>query len=430
MRILVYEPGFSGHRYTYVRLIITALRELAQAAPSVRIILSTPAEGVNTPAFAHQLAPLRDSFELRADAPSIHGLIGWEAARTAGQPLAEITRQARADHLLVPYGDGLIAWLGAQRYRFGSSLQALRRAGLMTETLLLGGGVAYAGGLTGATRRLAWSVLVARTPFDRIHYLDEQIRTLPHVPGLHRRLSPLPDPVEPGSVLSRSAARLALGLSESGRLIACVGAQDERKGVDRLVHAFAHAKSAGLLGSADRLLLAGRLSPAVNSALALVRAASPALAPDIVTLDRYLSDLELAQALCAADVAAALYPHHLASASLVIRAAAAQRMTLGSDTGWIGRTVPRFGLGMTTPVSDTPTVAAALARALDIAQTWQPSDATRRFAAFNTPAGFAAGWTALLRARLGLAPLAAPAPPPMDPLHPHDPAACPPDVHP
>ncbi len=56
------------------------------------------------------------------------------------------------------------------------------------------------------------------------------------------------------------------------------------------------------------------------------------------------------------DVIAAVYPQHTGSASIVIRAAAAGRPVLGSDYGWIGRTIEKHGLGLACRPSDESSI--------------------------------------------------------------------------
>jgi len=152
---------------------------------------------------------------------------------------------------------------------------------------------------------------------------------------------------------------------------------DERKGIDRLVRAFAAAR----LRDDDRLLLAGRLSESLRR---LIQAdfADLISRDRLVLMDRYLTDDELCASVTAMDLICTPYPRHVGSASIVIRAAATGRPTLGVDYGWIGFVIPRFQLGWTCAVDAIPDLAMALARALDQAAGFRLSAAGRRFVDF------------------------------------------------
>ncbi|MCB1823771.1 MAG: hypothetical protein KDJ54_03990 [Candidatus Competibacteraceae bacterium] len=123
----------------------------------------------------------------------------------------------------------------------------------------------------------------------------------------------------------------------------------------------------------------------------------------IICIDRYLSENEFAAALGAANLVVTPYPDHLASASIVIAAAAAKRPVLGSDKGWIGRIVPFFDLGWTSLVSESRVFGEAIRMALDAAKDYCATEMTRRFVAFHTVQNMRLTWTQRIRERLGIA---------------------------
>jgi glycosyltransferase involved in cell wall biosynthesis len=207
----------------------------------------------------------------------------------------------------------------------------------------------------------------------------------------------MPDPVEPAPRVSRAEARRALGLAEDGRYVVLAGGIDRRKGADLLLHAFLRAR----LSSNDRLLLAGPLAADIK---ALLKGDfEPLLAQKrIVLLDRYLEMEQLLLAIVAADVICVPYPNHIGSASILIRAAAAERPVVSSTFGWVGHVTARFGLGWSCNVLQSDELARALESALDRAGSWHRGDAGQRFAEFHSVANFRAHWTSALRARLGL----------------------------
>ena len=68
------------------------------------------------------------------------------------------------------------------------------------------------------------------------------------------------------------------------------------------------------------------------------------------------------------------------------------------------RTICRFRLGSVCDVTERAGFARALARSLDQAEQYLPTEAAQRFAAFHSGSNFAAHWTARIRERLGLPP--------------------------
>jgi glycosyltransferase involved in cell wall biosynthesis len=118
-------------------------------------------------------------------------------------------------------------------------------------------------------------------------------------------------------------------------------------------------------------------------------------------MERTLTVVELQTALAAMDVVCTPYPAHIGSSSIVLRAAAAGRPVVGSDTGWVGETVRRFSLGRVCDVRAPGALARALADALDATSSYAMTDAARRLVAYHTVENYQAHWTARLRERLG-----------------------------
>jgi glycosyltransferase involved in cell wall biosynthesis len=246
----------------------------------------------------------------------------------------------------------------------------------------------------------AWLAATTRSPFDILHHLDpipyEAIMARGGRLAARSRL--IPEPVEPVQQVDRVDARRRLCLPEDGRLICCPGWLDTRKGVDRLIRAFAAAQLAGT----DRLLLAGRMEPAIRSVLDAH--AELQRAGRLIAREGCLSDEELHLSMSAADLVCTPYPRHIGSSGIIVRAAALQRMVLASDFGWVGMIVARFGLGMTCDCRDDDALASALPAALARSSAFRPTDAAARFTQFHTHENFAAHISARLRQRVGTAP--------------------------
>lgn len=402
MRVCVFEPDHTGHHLTYARLLLAALLDV----PGTTVVLVTGAVAGSTPEYAAQVAPVvarravqgRLTVETVVPTPLPRRPLANARARTAA--LLHAVRRTGADHVLVPYADGLAQVWGAAR---AVGAGALPR-GVEAEGLIMRGGFAYprpGTDIGGLVRAALGRHLIARAPLVQVHFLDpipfDAVRRAGGSLAARARL--MPDPVEPPPPLDRQTARAQLGIPPDGRYIGCAGGIDERKGADRLLRAFADAS----LGATDRLLLVGRASPGVRRLLetdlaVLVHAGR------VISLDRYVSDEELTAGMAAMDLVCTPYPGHVGSASIVIRAAAAGRMVLASDFGWMQYVVPRFGLGRTCDATDAAALAAALPAALDAAAAFRSGAAAAAFAAFHSPANFATAWTARLRERLGLPP--------------------------
>jgi glycosyltransferase involved in cell wall biosynthesis len=307
-------------------------------------------------------------------------------------------RRLRVDHVYVPYGEGVVRAAGLTpllgRPRRDRSVE--------TEVLLVRGAFGYpdASGRRPLGKRMApW--LLRRGPWDRIHHINpDDHAALAGADGRFGvRCRLMPEPIEPPPRLSKTEARRALGIPDSGRYVGCVGNIGWRKGCGLLITAF--ADTMGRLHADDRLLLAGPFEPEIR-AQAEHDLAAPLRSGQVVLIDRLLTAVELNLAVTALDLVCTPYRNHMQSASVVIRAAAAGRPVLGSAAGWMGRAVERFGLGTTCVVTDRAALADALVDALGRAETFAPTDAARRFVAFHSVRNFLLHWTARLRERLGL----------------------------
>ena len=407
-RLLIYEPNPRGHRLQHVRLLLEAVAGLP-----VEAVVALGAGAGDTDEFAVHLAPALAppalaGRDVRVDASvEIDASSPLAAARSGLAALRAAVARHRPDRVYVPYADGLAQVAGLARLAGRDPLRPARGAGRpVAEGLLMRGRFAYPpDGPLDRLKGRAWLAATAASPFDVMHHLDP----LPHAEIARRggrlasRSRVIPEPVEPLDDPGRAEARRRLGLPEGGRWVGCVGRLDRRKGIDLLLAAFAEADRAGRVGPDDRMLLMGRADPEVAALLAgphrrLVEAGR------VVVVDRYVSEAELEWGVCALDVVATFYPRHVGSSGVVVRAAAAGRATLGSDYGWIGYAVGRFGLGRTCRPGDAPAAAAALGDLLDASADFALPDAGRRFVGFHTAANYRAHWTADLRGSLGLPP--------------------------
>ncbi len=396
MKVLIYEPDPGGHRFTAVRMLLDALAQVDRVAP-LQICLASIAEATDTEEFQLQLAPVRERFEFVPIPGFARGVGALKIAAEKVRVLASLLNEREFDHLYIPYADGMVQMLGVMR------LNPFFRwpANLVTEALLMRGGFAYAG----AAPLSAWTNLrtIAWSGCERIHWIDPLPARLVarQYPALDQRCNLMPDPTPYLPAVDRSTARTALGLPVVGRLLGCVGRIDSRKGMDRLIRAFAGAD----LQPTDRLLLAGRQTEEIRQ---LIQSLGDAGVKErILSIDRYLDNDELLHATSAIDLMVTPYPDFVGAVSIVARAAMAQRMSLGANTGWMGYVIPAFDLGRVCDPYDHQALTHLLPSCLAASVDWQPGSSAQAFLDFMAEDNVQAHWTALIRARLG-APLSEP----------------------
>lgn len=385
MRVLIYEPNSSGHRFTYVRLLVQALSRMG-----VVPILATDENAPATEQFHHQIEPVLSQLKLEAT------LKLRPEAGGVSDPLLllETMGRLKPDHVYIPYADVLAQHLGMRKLKG----KPLWDPNVEVEALLMRGTFAYPGGLkTRLKANFSWK-LATRVPWTTLFHLDPLVIAAlgARVP---RNLQLLPDPVEEVKTLSKEEARTRLNLASQPLYVGCVGGLDVRKGVDLLVRAFCAREPR----SDVKLLLAGKMSPEIKALVSNVQVVGHH-ADSIITLDRYLSNEEMDAALQALDLVCTPYPRHIGSASFVIRAAAVGRPVLGSNFGWLGYVIPQFGLGACCPVEDTLAFAAELDKARLTATSYAPGERAKQFREFHTVQNFEAAWSARLKQRLGLPP--------------------------
>lgn len=158
--------------------------------------------------------------------------------------------------------------------------------------------------------------------------------------------------VEP---MSRSAARVALGLAADGPIALCFGAPHGGKDVETLLVAFA--------GNAPpaHLVLAGRDT---GARVAAFRSAHPELSlPEVTVLDGYMTDRQVHLLHSAADYAVlSFFPHWTNDSGTMGDAIGRGIPVCCSDTADNGRLVREYGLGELFVAGDAGSLRAAAAR--------------------------------------------------------------------
>ncbi|HLL87744.1 MAG TPA: glycosyltransferase [Tepidisphaeraceae bacterium] len=386
MRIGILETDPHGHKLAYVRHLVHVAVEVGTRA----VLVTTPSVAASHE-FRVNLGAIRHQFDLLP--------LGVERGRTAWQDAkAKLTLYREAcrrlpplTHLLIPYADGLAQVAGC--YRLTHARRAFdhqtRVVGLMMR-----GGFAYGDDVSLPRQFVgAASMTVAAAAHLDHYFLIDPLaygampRRLPWIDV--RRFSLVPDPIDQPR-MDRATARHRLGLNDERPLAGLFGILDGRKGLDRLLNAFAAPAWPEDVG----LLLMGKVSAVLHGAVERAAAAAAATHRRLVVDNRYVPDEDLAAGLSAVDVVVTPYASHIGSASIALRAAAAGKPVVASDFGWFRYVVPRYGLGLICDTADP----SSLARTVQLALSSPLIPSAGKARELHDAAEFRAAWrTQLLR---------------------------------
>jgi glycosyltransferase involved in cell wall biosynthesis len=405
LRVLIYEPGAGGgHRLTYVRHAVQALETLRAQGAQIEILVAIGRGVEQEQDFTQQLAPLQGAgvaeFVITEPAPK-HG-----TPKPRGKllvPFAELITRHKPDHVLIPTSDNHVQMMGTPGF---ATRHGLRRGKPEIEAVLHQGSFAYPFG--GAKQRVAKRIaleLLRRSPISRLLLVDvvayRWIRE--HGGKLSKIADVLPDPADDVELVDRQVARQRLGLPVEGALLVSAGQQNDRKGADLLLRAYALGRSKKLLTQDDRLLLAGKCSEPIQAMLRS-ECAELVASGSIIVMDDYLSNEALSDAIASADVVLAAHNAHKGLSNIVLRSVAAERPVLTSAYGWFEEVVPRFGIGQTVDVSNPLAFAQAMRSVVDQHQPNSQSASHAALRRFHSVGNFRATTVSRLRERLGMPP--------------------------
>ena len=251
-RVLLFEPGYTGHRLAYVKHILDALADLP-----IEVTLVLDKNAPFSEEFNVQLSDVPDQVTVEPTVYLPPGKSSTAHAIAKYEVLVKAIRSHRPDHLYVPYADGLSQVMGLRRL----SLFAGLPRGLFSECLMMRGSFAYEQERSFVAKfrdRLAILALIA-APWQTAFHIDPMVYGYlrRRSRSLRARLQLAPDPIEPLPELTKNEARSYLEIPREGRYVVFSGRADERKGADLLIRAFARAD----LQETDRLLLAGKIQP-------------------------------------------------------------------------------------------------------------------------------------------------------------------------
>jgi glycosyltransferase involved in cell wall biosynthesis len=391
MHILIFEPRYKGHHLLYVQMLIPALLEAG-----CRVTLAASPEVYRSAEYAGRLECFARDVEELKGLPPLEG--GGEATRRMVAQLRAAVGTSRPDRVWAPTADGLVQRLGIMALRGGCGF--LREIAL--DANLLRCRFAYPSARVLDRAKLAMvRQTIAAAPVSRLLTIDAVACERLRAAGgrLGRRIEMIPDPLEGVSIPPRDEAKQRLGLPVNGRFLVLAGVLDDRKGVGRLLEAFAAAKVDPL----DRVLIAGKPQPAVLSILSSALAVRLKGEGRLLTIERTLNDRDMADVTAASHIVCAPYIDHVGPSAMVSRAVAMGRPVLGTAYGWMQVMIPRLNAGW---VCDTADVA-DFARVLEAALAQPGADGelpvSERLRAFSSATNFANVWMRSVREQLGMA---------------------------
>ena len=375
---LIYEPDVTGHRLQHVHHLADAL-----LAIGCRVTLALQADCREHAEYRVHAKALEPHVDVYARLDPHHSL-RFMARRRRVAELIDTMAALEPDWCYVPYADATTQLGTLESILWGNG--PFRRVPI--EAQIMRGKYGYPRqSRLDAISSAANRYLTRRNPWHVMHILDPfALNGLKPLPREHRfRL--IPEPVEPLPAIDQLTARATLGIPGDGRYLAFVGGLYPHKGIEHLVAGFARAE----LVESDRLLFVGKMAPPIRE---LFNSAYDALLRQgrIIVIDRYVSDHELGSAFVAADVIAVAHPRQVGSSGTLVRGAAAKRLLLSSDFGWIGWATAAFRLGVTVNVTDLDRYAAAINTALEQSGDYRLGTAAERFCAYHTVANQQAHW--------------------------------------
>ncbi len=389
MKIMIYEPWGSGHRYHYVRELVISLSELTR---EIEIIFVTTHAAAQSNEFSVHLEDIKNLFAL--DCRYGEGLLETEVSLwKSTQYLIDSCKNNSPAHVFIPTANGILQYLGVKRF-LGL---APHLKNVEFEAMLMSGGIfqGWQDQVFGAlwrffTKRSGCQVIHALYPLQKKVYNAQKFK-------IASEILLTPEPVETPPAYSMKQARNRLGVPEEGVYIVEAGVIDKRKGADYLLDAFAKINP----DKNVKLLLAGKVSENLKD---MIETQYKDLVEEkkLIVLDQYLSDDQFTSAFLAANIFCLPYRHLERSSGIAVRAAAFGRPMLTSKTGWLGRVIPKYQLGRTCDVTNPDEFSKMIVKTLDQAGEYKMTQAGKFFTSYHTVINFRAHWMKRVRQRLTL----------------------------
>ena len=386
---MIYEPWESGHRYHYVREIIIALSELSK---NINIIFVTSYSASQSNEFSIHLEDISHLFTIDnsygQNTPE-RKISLWETSKH----LINSCKSHSPKHVFIPTANGILQYIGLKRFfGLGGHLKTTE-----FEAMLMSGGIFQ--GWSDKILGLLWRYFTKHSECSVIHVLYPLQKDTYDTKKIEiaNVISLTPEPVEKPVAYTTKAAREKLGIPIEGRYIVEAGVIDIRKGADYLLDAFSKIET----DQDIRLLLAGKVSEEIKE---LIDNQYKALIDNkkLIVLDHYLSDDQFTSAFLTATIFCLPYRHLERSSGIAVRAAAFHCPMLTSNTGWLGKVIPKYQLGSTCDVTNQVEFSNMILQSLDLADRYELTQAGKFFTNYHTLQNFRAHWMKRIRQKLDL----------------------------
>jgi len=326
-RTLIIDFHFIGHHLHYIRLYAEALLD-----NGCQVTVAIPKEALQTNEFKVHLEKLRDKITLIPfkDCPN-KNLKKLFLIRS-------ITKQTKSNHVYLPIMDGFLQTATMVMYKQWPGVRDVPHEGCL-----------FTGSYATKTKhnllyRFKQSInewLVVHTQFERVYFLNLAVYEYlkkKNYPMLKRAVA-MPEPLEPVSPCNREELCAELNLDPNCKYILSLGVQSLRKGTHLLINAFCKAN----LPENSRLLIVGSIMDEVKT---IISAPDIDANPNIIKIDRYISDKEFFEYLDVADVIALPYLKHLGSSGIANRAIIRNKILVGNSFGYMGSLVEQYYRGI------------------------------------------------------------------------------------
>jgi glycosyltransferase involved in cell wall biosynthesis len=397
MRILFFEPDFTGHHFAYLGRMLPGFVDLP-----VQILLATTQSAIDSNEFAKSLSLFGSRLEsIPCCTPASRGPIA--NARHRLRELSRSIGDVKPDHVMVSYADGL--WDQA----YLSSV-----AGIPTwPPELVVEGCIYRGRFAdpddrrwkSRLRRRMFVGMLRRGLFRRLHLHHELLFKFAEAPAVGTRTSIVlaPDPIVIRPLMTTIEARRELGISdgENEKWIGLIGVIAKYKGAHLFLDGYRIRRERGD-EQPLRALLAGPIESDIRRMLDEDPFRRWIADGSLVLIDRFLTEREMFAAAAAVDLVVAPYPNHQNRSSIILWAAAAGRPSLGPDESCVDYVIRQERLGTSCHVQNPTILADAISAALSTEWTVADVARVRAYAEFHRIDNYQATSSQLLRERLGV----------------------------
>jgi glycosyltransferase involved in cell wall biosynthesis len=395
MRVLFYEPEYTGHHLAYLARMLPGFTDLP-----IEIVLATTPEALGSQEFAKSLAPFGDRLKIvtpctRAPRKPIAN------ARHRLRELATAIRDLQPDHVMVCYADGL--W--DQAYAATVIGRRPWPRELAVEGWLYRGRFADPADhrWKSRLRRPMFVGTLRRGLFRRLHLHHELLFNFAEkaAAGTPTSVVLAPDPIIIRPPMTTVAARYELGIAHEngGNWIGMAGVIAKYKGAHLFLEAYRIRCERGDKPTVSALL-AGPIQEDIRPLLGEEPFRGWIADGSIAIVDRFLTEHEMYAAAAAVDLVVAPYPKHQNRSSIILWAAAAGRPCVGPDESCVDYVIRHERLGTSCRVQDTQTLADAISTSLNTPWTSEDVARVRKYADFHRMENYQALSSQLVRERL------------------------------